>query len=207
MKKLMVAVVLTLITLFNFQVEAARRSASHKHKKHHTTHVKKRVHNRKKTKAIRHKRRKKSSCVKFARGNSRTVHQAVLTHSAAYDVPAEIVFAILYYETGYRGEDHKSYNGARTSSCGAVGPMQVMPRYAKRFAGRSVSRSELRSNYNLNIKVGVKMLAYQYKLYRSWAKVLGAYSTGRPVANWYSRKVLRKADQLQEQFLIAGTNC
>ena len=112
MKKLMVAVVLTLITLFNFQVEAARRSATHKHKRQArhgaTHHVKKRVHNRKKTKAIRHKRRKKTSCGKFARGNSRTVHQAVLTHSAAYDVPAEIVFAILYYETGYRGEDHKS---------------------------------------------------------------------------------------------------
>ena len=203
MKKLMVAVVLTLITLFNFQVEAR----THKHKNHRITHVKKRVHNRKRQKAIRHKRRRKTSCVKFARGNSKTVHQAVLTHSAAYDVPAEIVFAILYYETGYRGENQKSYNGARTSRCGAVGPMQVMPRYAKRFAGRSVSRSELRSNYNLNIKVGVKMLAYQYKLYGSWAKVLGAYSTGRPVANWYSRKILRKADQLQEQFLIAGTNC
>jgi len=124
-----------------------------------------------------------------------------------YEVPAEIVFAVLSCETGYQGQNHKSYNGAKTSSCGAVGPMQIIPRYAKKFAGRSVSHSELRTNYTLNIMVGVKMLAYQYKLYQSWAKVLGAYSSGRPVPNWYSRKVLRKASQLQEQFLIAGTNC
>ena len=208
MKKLMVAVVLTLLTLFNFQTEARPQT----HKKH--THT--RVHNRKKHKPhhkkVRRKRiakkaRRKNSCPKFARMSPKAVHDVVLSMSAKHEVPAEIVFAVMYYETGYRGVDHKSYNGKRVSRCGAVGPMQIMPRYAGKILGRKVSRSELLTNYNTNIEVGVKMLARHYKMYGSWLRALGAYSTGRPYANKYGRRILNKANQIEEQMLIAGTNC
>lgn len=208
MKKLMVAVVLTLLTLFNFQTEARPQT----YKK--TTHT--RVHNRKKHKPhhkkVRRKRiakkaRRKNSCPKFARMSPKAVHDVVLSMSAKYEVPAEIVFAVMYYETGYRGVDHKSYNGKRVSRCGAVGPMQIMPRYAGKILGRRVSRSELLTNYNTNIEVGVKMLARHYKMYGSWLRALGAYSTGRPYANKYGRNILNKANQIEEQMLIAGTNC
>ena len=208
MKKLMVAVVLTLLTLFNFQTEARPQS----HKK--TTHT--RVHNRKKHKPhhkkVRRKRiakkaRRKNRCGNFARMSPKAVHDVVLIMSAKHEVPAEIVLAVMYYETGYRGVDHKSYNGKRVSRCGAVGPMQIMPRYAGKILGRRVSRSELLTNYNTNIEVGVKMLARHYKMYGSWLRALGAYSTGRPYANKYGRKILHKANQIEEQMLIAGTNC
>lgn len=208
MKKLMVAVVLTLLTLFNFQTEARPRT----HKK--ATHT--RVHNRKKHKPhhkkVRRKRivkkaRRKNRCPNFARMNPVAVHNTVLEMSAKYEVPAEIVFAVMYYETGYRGADHQSYNGARVSSCGAVGPMQIIPRYASKRLGRKVTRNELLTNYKTNIEVGVKMLAYHIKAHGSWSRALGAYSTGRPCNNQYSRKVLRKADQLKEEMLIAGANC
>lgn len=211
MKKLMVAVVLTLLTLFNFQTEARPRTL----KKHvgKTTHS--RVHNRKKHKPHRKVRRKKivkrssrkNRCPKFARMNPKAVYATVLDISAKHEVPAEIVFAVMYYETGYRGVDHNSYNGKRVSRCGAVGPMQVMPRYAGRILGRRVSRSELLTNYHTNIEVGVKMLARHYKRYGSWLRALGAYSTGKPYANKYGRKILHKANQIEEQMLVAGTNC
>ena len=85
MKKLMVAVVLTLLTLFNFQTEARPQT----HKK--TTHT--RVHNRKKHKPhhkkVRRKRivkkaRRKNSCPKFARTNPKVVHDIVLDMSAKH---------------------------------------------------------------------------------------------------------------------------
>jgi soluble lytic murein transglycosylase-like protein len=208
MKKLMVAVVLTLLTLFNFQTEARSRT----HKKHSHS----RVHNRKKHKPYRKKVREKSiakkasrknRCPKFARTNPKAVHDIVLDMSAKHQVPAEIVLAVMYYETGYRGVDHKSYNGRRVSSCGAVGPMQVMPRYAGKVLGRKVTRNELLTNYKTNIEVGVKMLARHRKRYGSWLRALGAYSTGKPRANKYGRKILHKANQIEEQMLIAGTNC
>lgn len=181
MKKLTVLLLLTLLCF-------SQISTGKNRKRHRTRHKITRVH-------------KKHSI------SSTAIHSVVSDYAAQYEVPAEIIFAILYYETGYRGKDHKSYNGARVSRCGAVGPMQIMPRYAKKFAGRRVSRSELRTDYSLNISVGVKMLAFQYKLYGSWLKVLGAYSTGKPKPNKYGRKVLRKASELKEEFIVANASC
>lgn len=142
-----------------------------------------------------YKKRKKHRSIRSKKGSPKEVYNAVLFNSAKYEVPAEIIFAVLYCETGYRGEDHKTYNGVRVSRCGAVGPMQIIPRYAGKILGRKVTRHELLTNYSTNIEVGVKMLARQYKRYGTWSRALGAYSSGRPKANKYSRKVLNKASE------------
>ena len=118
---------------------------------------------------------------------------AILKYSSEYDVPAEIVYAVAYYETGYEGPDHKGYNHRRVSRCGAVGPMQIMPRGVSHIVGYKVTRSLLLNNPDVNVKVGVKMLAILYKNHKSWTKALGAYNTGRPRANKYAYKVMRKS--------------
>ena len=186
MKKLLVALLLVLISFGGF--------SKHKsHKRHYKKHSITRVHKKKKHKKRKRKVRRaiKRNCGNFEIANK--VNEAILKYSFEYDVPAEIVYAVAYYETGYKGPDHKGYNHKRVSRCGAVGPMQIMPRGVSHIVGYKVTRGSLLNNPDVNIKVGVKMLALHYKRYKSWAKALGAYNTGRPRANKYAYKVIRKS--------------
>jgi hypothetical protein len=186
MKKLLVALLLVLISFGGF--------SKHKsHKRHYKKHSITRVHKKKKHKKRKRKVRRaiKRNCGNFEIANK--VNEAILKYSFEYDVPAEIVYAVAYYETGYKGPDHKGYNHRRVSRCGAVGPMQIMPRGVSHIVGYKVTRGSLLNNPDVNIKVGVKMLAIHYKRYKSWTKALGAYNTGRPRANKYAYKVIRKS--------------
>ena len=72
-----------------------------------------------------------------------------------------------------------------------------MPRYASNAIGYKVTRNSLLNNPDVNIKVGVKMLARQYKRHQSWIKALGAYNTGRPIANKYAYKVINKSKTIE----------
>lgn len=191
MKKLLVALLLILISFGSF---SKHRSSKKHHKKHSITRVHKKKHKKRK------QRRKVRRAIKRKCGNFNVagkVNDAVLKYSSEYDVPAEIVFAVLYYETGYKGPDHKNYNHKRVSRCGAVGPMQIMPRYASKSAGYKVTRSSLLNNPDVNIKVGVKMLANHYKRCNSWIRAIGAYNTGRPRANKYAYKVINKSKTIE----------
>lgn len=154
----------------------------HKHRVRHSTHriVKKK-----------HKKRKhKKHHRKCAKVSPEAIHDAVIMYSEHYGVPCEIVFSVMRAETGYRGIQHKNYNYHQRSRCGAVGPMQIMPQYAGKVMNRKISSTELLNDPLLNINVGVKMLSRLYKRYSSWERALGAYNTGRPVFNSYSRKVI-----------------
>lgn len=191
MKKLLVALLLILISFGSF---SKHRSSKKHHRKHSITRVHKKKHKKRK------QRRKVKRTIRRKCGDfniAGKVNDAVLKYSSEYDVPAEIVFAVLYYETGYKGADHKSYNHKRVSRCGAVGPMQIMPRYASNAIGYKVTRNSLLNNPDVNIKVGVKMLARQYKRHQSWIKALGAYNTGRPIANKYAYKVINKSKTIE----------
>lgn len=138
---------------------------------------------------------------------AQAIHRLVYDLGEQHGVPAEIVLAVLYYETGYKGYYHNAYSGRYVSSCGALGPMQIMPRYVRRFIGRKISKSRLLNDYKINIEVGVRMLAYHFAKYRSWEKALGAYSCGVPKSNAYGRKVLRKAQLIGQASLEEGTHC
>lgn len=106
--------------------------------------------------------------------------------SDSFRIPKYILYNIAFLETRYRGPFDWSYDPCLTSQAGAVGPMQIIPRYAHSYAGRKVTSEELRTNLKLNVEVSCKMLKKLYSLYHSWELVLGYYNTGNPIINEYA---------------------
>lgn len=113
-------------------------------------------------------------------------------YSKEYGVPEAYAFAVAYQETRYQGPLHLNYNHRLTSSAGAVGPMQVIPKYAHKFAGRTVTSEEMRNDIGLNVKVSIMMLRKWYDVYKDWGLAAGAYNTGHPVINSYAKSVINK---------------
>jgi soluble lytic murein transglycosylase-like protein len=107
-------------------------------------------------------------------------------YSKEYGIPRYVAFNVAYLETGYRGPFHWKYNPYQRSSAGAVGPMQIITRYAHNHAGRRVTEKELKTNLELNIRVSMSMLSKLYKMYGRWDLVLGYYNTGYPQVNSYA---------------------
>ena len=113
-------------------------------------------------------------------------------YSKQYGVPEAYAFAVAYRGSGYKGPLDMNYEHRLTSSGGAVGPMQIIPRYAHKFAGRTVTPQELRNNIQLNVKVSMKMLRKWYSIHHNWGLAAGAYNTGQPVMNDYARAIVNK---------------
>ena len=112
-------------------------------------------------------------------------------YSQEYGVPLDIALGVAYQETRYQGPFHWTYVHNITSPSGAVGPMQVIPRYATKFNdGKRVSASELRNNIELNVRVSMRMLSYLKRRYGSWGLALGAYNTGKPCLNSYATRIM-----------------
>lgn len=114
-------------------------------------------------------------------------------YSKEFGVPMEIAMGVAYQESRYRGPFHWNYKHNLTSQSGAVGPMQIIPRYAAKFNnGVKISSKELRENIELNVRISLKMLAYLKKRYGSWPLALGAYNTGKPCYNSYSASIIHR---------------
>lgn len=113
-------------------------------------------------------------------------------YAKEYEIPEAYAFALAYQETRYQGPLHLSYDHRAISPSGAVGPMQIIPKYAHRFAGRKVTPQELKDNIQLNVKVSMGMLRKWYDIYKDWGLAAGAYNTGQPVINGYARAVVNK---------------
>ena len=114
------------------------------------------------------------------------MHEAITMYADSFGIPLHIAFNVATMETSYRGPKDSTYNHKQVSKAGAVGPMQIMPKYASWFAGFPVKRQELRDSIELNVWLSMKILAYQYSRFKDWKKALGAYNTGRPVINKYA---------------------
>jgi len=130
------------------------------------------------------------------------MYRAIMLYSGMYQVPKHVAFNIAHLETTYRGPQDSTYNPSRVSKMGAMGPMQIMYRYASHFAERKVTKSELRDSIEFNVNLSMKILAQNYKRYKSWKKAAGAYNTGRPVINHYAKEAVKKDYQrnwLQEE--------
>jgi soluble lytic murein transglycosylase-like protein len=113
-------------------------------------------------------------------------------YAKKYGVPEGYAFAIAYHETRYQGPLHFEYDHKRTSSSGAVGPMQIIPKYAHKYAGRKVSEKELMENIELNVKISMQMLKKWYTIYKNWGIAAGAYNTGQPIINSYARSIINE---------------
>jgi len=133
------------------------------------------------------------------------MYRAIMLYSGMYQVPKHVAFNIAHLETTYRGPQDSTYNPSRVSKMGAMGPMQIRYKYASYFAERKVTKSELRDSIEFNVNLSMKILAQNYKRFKSWAKAAGAYNTGRPVINRYAKEAVKKDYQrnwLQEEDIL-----
>lgn len=115
------------------------------------------------------------------------MYESIIAYADTFDVPLYIAFNVATIESGYRGPKDSTYKHDVVSRAGAVGPMQIMPKYASWFAGFTVNRQELKDSIELNVWLSMKILHYLYDKYDDWPKALGAYNTGRPIVNRYAR--------------------
>ena len=115
------------------------------------------------------------------------MYYLIETYSDSFCVPKYIAYGVAYKETRYRGPLDTLYNPKLTSSAGAVGAMQIMPRYASYFAERPVSKHELMHNLETNVWLSMKILSQHYERYKNWSLACGAYNTGQPKLNKYAK--------------------
>ncbi len=115
------------------------------------------------------------------------MYYLIETYSDSFSVPKYIAYGVAYKETRYRGPLDTLYNPFLTSHAGAVGAMQIMPRYASYFAERSVTKKELMNNLETNVWLSMKILAQHYERYKNWSLACGAYNTGKPTLNKYAK--------------------
>ena len=114
------------------------------------------------------------------------MYNSIEKYSVQYKVPKYIAYNVAYLETGYRGPFHWYYEPEQISHMGAVGPMQIIPRYAPPYADGRVSTSELMKNIDLNVKVSMRMLKKWYSIHGNWVEACGAYNSGQPIHNDYA---------------------
>ena len=126
--------------------------------------------------------------------NSIKMYNSIEKYSKIYNIPLYIAYNIAYLETSYEGPFDWGYNQKRTSSCGALGPMQIMPLTAKMINGGPINPSKLKSDIEVNVETSMKLLSHLYETYKDWSIVCGAYNTGKPVINNYAKFCVENTD-------------
>jgi len=114
------------------------------------------------------------------------MYESIEHWSDSFNIPKHIAYNVAWLETRYQGPFHFDYNPYQTSSAGAVGPMQIITKWAHKFAGRRLSEKELKTNIDLNVKISMKMLRTWYSIYNDWTLATGAYNSGSPIRNEYA---------------------
>ena len=110
-------------------------------------------------------------------------------YAKEYKIPRDYAFGIAHAETGYKGPFHWSYDHGQTSYAGAVGPMQIIPRYAHPYVDGKFTEVELKTDITMNVKASMRMLRDLYRRHGNWRLAFGAYNTGKPCINGYAVKV------------------
>lgn len=121
-------------------------------------------------------------------------------YSEKYEIPKHVFYNIAYLETRYRGPFDWNYNPKRTSSAGALGPMQIMPSTANYICKENISNEKLKNDIELNISISAMLLKKLHNKYKNWKLVCGYYNTGRPIINKYAEFCATNKDY-QENWL------
>ncbi len=117
-----------------------------------------------------------------------TLENVISVESKAFNVPAELVHAVIHTES--------SGNPLARSVANCRGLMQVSEEVWHIFMkGKSW---DLAYDPEENLHCGIQYLGDLYKMYVSWEKVLRHYHSGdpnskRPVTNQYVKNVLKRA--------------
>lgn len=115
------------------------------------------------------------------------MYEVIEKYSDEYSIPKHIIYNIAYIETKYHGPFDWEYKHNQGSYAGALGPMQVMPLTAKLIHKKRIPKSKLMNDIDFNVKTSAILLNKLYLKYKDWGKACGAYNTGRPIINKYSR--------------------
>jgi hypothetical protein len=107
-------------------------------------------------------------------------------YSEEYKIPKHIIYNIAFLETRYRGPFDWKYRPDKTSSAGALGPMQIMPSTANLICKEKVSLIKIKTDIDFNIETSAKLLKRLYDKYGDWKVVCGCYNTGKPIINGYA---------------------
>jgi hypothetical protein len=126
--------------------------------------------------------------------NSIKMYNSIQKYAKIYEIPLYIAYNIAFLETTYEGPFDWGYNQKRTSKCGALGPMQIMPLTAKSLNGKSVPNEKLKNDISLNVELSMKYLSILFKKYEDWYIVCGIYNTGKPIINNYSKFCVENTD-------------
>ena len=114
------------------------------------------------------------------------MYESIEHWSDSFEIPKHIAYNIAYKETRYRGPFDFNYEHRLESSAGAVGPMQIITKWAQKYSRRRVSERELKTNVDLNVKISMQMLRKWHSIYGDWTKACGAYNSGQPIKNEYA---------------------
>ncbi len=117
------------------------------------------------------------------------MYNCIEKYAKEYNIPKKYAYGIAYAETRYQGPKHKKYNHKKTSSSGALGPMQIILSTARYVNHDKVSRERLKNDIEYNIKTAMKLLRRLKNRYKDWELSIGAYNTGQPIINEYAEKV------------------
>lgn len=125
---------------------------------------------------------------------SMQMYNSTCKYAEMYDVPKEYAFGLSYEETRYKGPADTTYFAGHVSPCGALGPNQVMYSTAKLYVNdtEKLSKKLLKYDIDFNVRISMRILADLKKTYKTWPKALGAYHTGKPIVDWYSKKITKK---------------
>lgn len=122
------------------------------------------------------------------------MYNSTCKYAEMYDVPKEYAFGLSYEETRYKGPADTSYFAGHVSPCGALGPNQIMYSTAKLYVNdtEKLTKKLLKYDIDFNVRISMRILADLKKTYKTWPRALGAYHTGKPVADWYAKKIIKK---------------
>jgi soluble lytic murein transglycosylase-like protein len=122
------------------------------------------------------------------------MYESIEHWSDSFNIPKHIAYNVAYLETRYQGPFDFDYEHRKTSSAGAVGPMQIITRWAQPYVKKHVTVKELRNNIDLNVMISMKMLKKWYSIHHDWTLAAGAYNSGQPIRNSYAQYVTSNKD-------------
>ena len=114
------------------------------------------------------------------------MYESIEHWSDSFNIPKYVAYNVAWLETRYQGPFHFDYNPYQKSSAGAVGPMQIITRWAKPYVRKRLTEKELKTNIDLNVKISMQMLRKWYSIHHDWTLACGAYNSGSPIRNDYA---------------------
>jgi len=122
------------------------------------------------------------------------MYESIEHWSDSFEIPKYVAYNVAYLETGYKGPFHFNYNPYQKSFAGAVGPMQIITKWAHKYAGRRLTEKELKTNIDLNVRISMQMLRKWHSIHGNWMDAAGAYNSGSPIHNNYAVYVANNKD-------------